>query len=104
MRRNQALRRTLAAAPHGTTDWRKKQLDRLETKFTEPQAVESEEDLQPMWKEMERRVRSRRPRTLAETGGRSGRSNVRQTDEDVWLRAGLYDDDEVTEEENENKP
>jgi hypothetical protein len=74
-----------------TVDWRKKQLDRLENRF---QNVESDEDLQPMWKSMESRVKSRRPRTLEERGGLSGRSNVKRTDEDCWLQGGLYEYEE----------
>jgi hypothetical protein len=73
-------------------EWRKEQLNRLETKFTAP--VESEEELQPMWRAMESRVRQRRPRTLQETGGKTGRSNVKPTEEDAWLEAGLYDNPE----------
>ena len=75
------------------TEWRKKQLDKLEKKFTEPLKIDSDEDLQPMWKEMESRVTKRKPRTLRETGGKSGRINIRKTDEEIWLREGLYDDD-----------
>ena len=74
-------------------DWRKKQLDKLTRKFTEPkESVENDEDLQPMWKEMEGRVTRRRPRTVEEMGGKTGRVNVRKTDEEMWLREGLYDE------------
>ena len=76
--------------------WRKQQLNNLERKFSEPRIVENEEDLQSMWKQMESRVTNRRPRTLRETGGRTGRSNLKTTDEDVWLKEGLYDDDKDT--------
>lgn len=86
-----------------TVEWRKQQLDKLEQKFEEntPTIVTNDEDLQPMWKQMESRVRGRRPRTLADTKGLTGRQNVRKTDEDVWLREGLYDggDDETKEEQ-----
>lgn len=76
-------------------EWRKKQLDILERKFSEPKVkVENEEDLQPMWKEMEGRVTRRRPRTVEEMGGKTGRVNVRNTDEEMWLREGLYDEKE----------
>lgn len=75
-------------------EWRKVQLDKLERKFTEPLVeVESDEDLQPMWQEMESRVTRRRPRTVKEMGGRTGRVNVKKTDEEMWLREGLYDAD-----------
>ena len=79
-------------------EWRKQQLDKLERKHRLQEKVElpamrieREEDLQPMWKEMERRVRNRRSLTAQERGGRIGRINVRRTDEDVWLEEGLYD-------------
>lgn len=75
-------------------EWRKQQLEKIENKFKgkqqEPLTIESEEDLQPMWKEMEGRVTRRKLRTLAETGGKSGRMNIKKTDEDVWLKEGLY--------------
>ena len=86
------------------TEWRKHQLDKLEQKFADSTTtketnsapdiltIESEDDLQPMWKQMESRVIRRRSRTLAETGGRSGRSNIKKTDEEMWLKEGLYDD------------
>ena len=76
------------------TEWRKQQLDKIENKFKGKQlesiSIESEEDLQPMWKEMEGRVTRRKPRSLADTGGKSGRMNIKKTDEDVWLEEGLY--------------
>mmetsp|Transcript_3041 Transcript_3041/g.8371 ORF Transcript_3041/g.8371 Transcript_3041/m.8371 type:complete len:160 (-) Transcript_3041:81-560(-) len=81
-------------SPSLGSEWRKKQLDQLERRFTgkqlEARNIESEDELQPMWKEMEGRVTRRKLRTLADTGGRTGRRNVKQTDEDVWLREGLY--------------
>lgn len=64
-------------------------------------SIESEEELQPMWKEMEGRVTRRKLRTLADTGGKSGRMNIKKTDEDVWLQEGLYstkDEDETKKE------
>ncbi len=74
-------------------EWRKMQLDKLERKFNQPStSVEKEEDLQPMWKEMESRVTRRKPRTVQQNGGKTGRTNVRKTDEEVWLREGLYDE------------
>jgi len=72
-------------------EWRKQQLDKLEKKFQDgPREITNDEDLQPMWKSMESRVSSRRPRTLADTGGKSGRMNIKKTDEEMWLREGLY--------------
>ena len=86
------------ASPLGVGNvWRKAQLDKIENKFKgkelKARNIESEEDLQPMWKEMEGRVTRRKPRTLADTGGKSGRMNIKKTDEDVWLQQGLYDSD-----------
>jgi hypothetical protein len=73
-------------------EWRKKQLENWTQKLEgkPPNEIKSEEELQPMWKEMEGRVVRRKPRTLKETGGRSGRTNIRMTDEDVWAQQGLY--------------
>jgi len=83
-------------------EWRKIQLEKLSQKFTAPaQAVESEDDVQPMWKEMESRVTKRRPLTKAQRGGRVGRINVRKTDEEIWLQEGLYD--EQQEEKKDDK-
>lgn len=44
-----------------------------------------------MWKGMESRVTSRRPKTAAETGGKTGRKNVKKTEEEMWLHEGLYE-------------
>mmetsp|Transcript_22987 Transcript_22987/g.48939 ORF Transcript_22987/g.48939 Transcript_22987/m.48939 type:complete len:176 (-) Transcript_22987:259-786(-) len=86
-------------------EWRKQQLEIIENKFKgkqlEAMSIESEEELQPMWKEMEGRVTRRKLRTLADTGGKSGRMNIKKTDEDVWLQEGLYstkDEDETKKE------
>lgn len=75
-------------------EWRKKQLNKLESKFQEDSVltIESEEDLQPMWKAMESRVKNRAPRTREENGGKSGRVNIKRTDEEMWLQEGLYDE------------
>ena len=72
-------------------------MEKLESKFTE---VTNDEDLQPMWRGMESRVTKRKPRTLRDTGGRTGRINIRKTDEDIWLQEGLY---ETTTTSDENK-
>ena len=87
-------------------EWRKEQLNKLENRFTDQHSsridsenlIQSDEDLQPMWKQMESRVANRRPRTLADTGGRTGRRNIKKTEEEMWLQEGLYDDHE-----NENE-
>jgi hypothetical protein len=85
-------------AVHNTTEWRKHQLDRLllqQQKFQPAQEVmiASDDDLQPMWKDMERRVTRRKPVTIQQAGPKVGRRNVRPTDEEAWLQAGLYDND-----------
>ncbi|CAJ1942976.1 unnamed protein product [Cylindrotheca closterium] len=77
------------------SSWNKKQVEKIEKKFTEPtQNVDSDEDLQQMWKQMESRVTKRRPRTLQDTKGKTGRENIRKTDEEMWLQEGLYPDQE----------
>jgi hypothetical protein len=58
-----------------------------------PLAIDKDEDVQPMWKGMESRVTKRKSLTLTQRGGVSGRRNVRRSDEDIWLEAGVYDDD-----------
>lgn len=76
------------------TEWRKQQLDKLEQKFQQPLQITNDEDLQPMWKEMESRVTRRRTRTKEQADGKLGRKNIKKTDEEAWLQAGLYDDKE----------
>ena len=83
-------------------EWRKHQLEQLSSKFnssnsqsqSQPKVpsrvIQDDQELQPMWKEMESRVTRRKPRTLRDTGGRIGRMNIRRTDEDIWLQEGLY--------------
>jgi len=82
-------------------EWRKKQLEKIERKFgavgwdgvyLDPPKIDDEDELQPMWKGMESRVKNRRPRTRAETGGKTGRTNIKKTDEEMWLKEGLYDE------------
>ena len=89
--------------PGRNLDWRKKQLDALERRFQDVDhavnKIQDQEDLQPMWKEMEGRVSNRRSRTLAQNNGKIGRANIRKTDEDIWLQEGFYDG---TEEEKKN--
>lgn len=72
-------------------EWREKQLRNLEDQWSDkPQEIQSEDDLQPMWRDMEKRVKNRKPRTKSQTGGLSGRRNIKKTDEEMWLREGLY--------------
>ena len=98
-RRRYLVPNRLFSSDKGTSDesktpieWRKKQLETLEQKFQEPLNIEKDDKLQPMWKQMESRVKHRKSRTIEETGGRTGRRNVKRTDEDMWLQEGLYDE------------
>ena len=78
-----------------SSSWNKKQIDKIERKFKKKDAptndINNDDDLQQMWKEMERRVVNRRPRTIRETHGKTGRTNIRKTDEEMWLKSGLYE-------------
>ena len=90
------------------SSWRRDELNGIAEKFKKEKdfsesssppihEVRSDEDLQDMWKEMESRVTRRRmPMTLGEAAANGkpvGRSNVRRTDEEVWLEAGVYSSD-----------
>ena len=91
-----SYRRRLVATFSTNTEWRKQQLDKITKKFQEPLSITSDEELQPMWKAMENRVVNRQTLTREKRGGKIGRTNVRPTDEEAWLRAGLYDDDNTS--------
>ena len=83
-----------------STEWRKVRLDELEGKFTDTEnetlkLIQNDTELQPEWKSMESRVTNRRTLTKEETGGKTGRSNIRRTEEDVWLESGLYQMDHI---------
>lgn len=94
-----ALESTAAAG-----NWRKQQLNKLEKKFSDPVVeVQDEEDLQPWWKAMESRVTKRKSLTTAEMGGKTGRSNIRSTDEEMWLQEGLYDEVGDDDDDDEGK-
>ena len=80
--------RWLTTGASSSTEWRKSQLDKLEQTFAS--TMESDEPIQPMWKDMESRVTRRKSFTIEERKGVVGRRNVRKTDEDNWLQAGLY--------------
>eukprot|EP00550_Attheya_septentrionalis_P009143 CAMPEP_0198286676 /NCGR_PEP_ID=MMETSP1449-20131203/5689_1 /TAXON_ID=420275 /ORGANISM="Attheya septentrionalis, Strain CCMP2084" /LENGTH=188 /DNA_ID=CAMNT_0043984461 /DNA_START=138 /DNA_END=704 /DNA_ORIENTATION=- len=109
------------SAVAASAQWRKKQLDQITDKFSDKDndddeeqeeeeeeksdveldsegipIIKSDEDVQEMWRAMESRVTKRTSLTLAERGGKIGRRNIRKTEEDEWLQAGLYDihDDE----------
>uniref|UniRef100_A0A7S2LLP5 Uncharacterized protein n=1 Tax=Leptocylindrus danicus TaxID=163516 RepID=A0A7S2LLP5_9STRA len=84
------------------SSWRRDELngirDKLSNSTDEIKEVRSDEELQDMWRQMESRVtKRRRPMTVQEAalkGKAVGRRNVRPTDEEVWLDAGLYSKDE----------
>lgn len=106
-----------------TTQWKRNQYRKLGEKFQhnlqddtsatrsddaatagdEPLQIDDYEDVQPMWKQMESRVTRRRSFTLEQRGGVSGRRNVRKSDEDVWLQAGVYDSPEDTDDDEKEK-
>lgn len=65
---------------------------------SDPLTIDEYEDVQPMWKNMESRVTKRRSLTLDQRGGVSGRRNVRKSEEDMWLEAGVYDSDKSKKE------
>lgn len=69
-----------------TPIWDQKQLPK-------PLAIDGYEEVQPMWINMESRVTKRQSLTLDQRGGVSGRRNVRKSEEDMWLEAGVYDSD-----------
>ena len=79
-------------------EWRKVQLNRLRQNFHGP-IIESDDELQPMWKDMESRVLRRKSVPIENAKGRVGRSNVRPTDEESWLVAGLYDQNGTNEDD-----
>jgi hypothetical protein len=57
--------------------------------------ISSDDDLQGEWRAMESRVTNRRSLTVEEgrRKGKLGRINVKRTDEEIWLEAGVYRQD-----------
>jgi len=92
----------MSATNVNVSSWRKDELHAIQEKFGVKgvngndgiEVVKSNEELQSHWKDMESRVtKRRRPLTVAEAAEKGkpiGRRNVRQTDEEAWLEAGLY--------------
>lgn len=101
-----------------TSQYRKGQLNKLENKFKEsssspsqssdtpsmsawlsqPLPIDDYDDVQPMWKDMESRVLKRKlPPKLSEVNNEAfvGRRNIRKTDEEAWLEAGLYNETKI---------
>lgn len=86
-----------------SSQWKKDQLNKITDKFLtkephhiaeqQPLEITSDDELQPMWRDMESRVLRRKSLTVADAvkkGIKIGRTNIRSTEEDVWLHAGLY--------------
>ena len=98
-----------ASSLAASMQWRRSQIDELESKFDDKNDgdddtpdITTDEELQPMWRDMESRVTRRRSLTAAERGpGKVGRRNVRKSDEDVWLASGLYNETENGEDKKE---
>lgn len=68
-----------------------------EVDLSQPLQIDSDEDVQQMWKDMENRVTRRRSMTISQarmSGKNVGRNNLRKTDEEAWLEAGLYEKSE----------
>ncbi|EJK45801.1 hypothetical protein THAOC_35565, partial [Thalassiosira oceanica] len=84
----------ITSSAAATTQWKRQQYEKIERRFrpdeTKPLQIDNYEDVQPAWREMESRVTKRRSLTLEERQGVSGRRNVRKSDEDLWLQAGVY--------------
>ena len=56
---------------------------------------DNEDEVQQMWLDMESRVTKRKSMTIqqaAKSGKGVGRRNIRRTEEDAWLEAGVYGD------------
>jgi hypothetical protein len=89
--------------PSTVSPWRKHQLDQLEqsllrnaqNKGETTAEVDEDDVVQPMWRAMERRVLQRKSLTAEQRGSSAkiGRKNIKLTDEDTWLQAGLYSND-----------
>ncbi|GMI18792.1 hypothetical protein TrLO_g13325 [Triparma laevis f. longispina] len=76
--------------------WIKKQQRKILEKFEgggKEQESPSEFKVQDEWLAMERRTKNRRLVKLNEAGGKLGRRNVKKTDEDYWIQAGVYEDE-----------
>ena len=58
--------------------------------YVEVPNIKSDDDVQQMWRQMESRVLRRRMLTVEQRGSKVGRRNVRKTEEDFWLEAGMY--------------
>ena len=102
---NRAIKPTRCFTTKSNTDadmpWRKRQILKLEEKFNYQawpeypiQQIQTDDDLQGAWKQMESRVTRRMaPLTkeqLLSRGKSLGRKNIKKTEEEEWLKAGLY--------------
>jgi len=83
---------TLAARNRSAADWIPQQTCCRMSRWSSSgpsSPVDDDSSLQGYWREMETRVTRRRPRV----DGPSGRTKPRKTEADMWLEAGLYDND-----------
>ena len=117
-RKNQLNKITQKFQPNNTNDNESSTKSApISSWVTEPLQIDDYNDVQPMWKDMESRVLKRRlppkltdvyefqnSNSVADQNDSPalrrkknpnipvGRRNLRKTDEEVWLNAGLYDD------------
>ena len=68
-------------------------IDSCQHKVKEETEKEEEIEIHPYWKALESRVVKRK----VSITGKSGRSEVRKSDEDFWLDAGVYDNNNPKE-------
>ena len=70
-------------------------MDAISNEFQEGDdinVINNDEELQTTLKEMESRISKRKlPPKFNEESAKTGRSNMRKSEEDEWLKAGLYD-------------
>ena len=97
---------TSAATTEQSTTTTKPSFPAWPTDNDKPLPITSDDDVQPMWKGMESRVTKRKAFTeadLTRKGMSSGRNNVRKSDEDLWLAAGVYGTDSNDKDDNTDK-
>ena len=82
-------------------NWKKNQFDTITNKFQKKNSddddivvINNDDELQDTWKQMESRVTRRRlpPKSNERGITKVGRRNIRKSEEDEWLKAGLYDE------------
>lgn len=67
--------------------------------------INDDEDVQPMWRSMESRVTKRRSMTKEEAtvSGKTGRRNIKKTEEEYWLEEGVYDKNDADNDADNSK-